>query len=74
MAEITYTYRGQIERGTGAPSYAWVDGWSETAPDGGILYPWLTYKECQRDARARGAKARFDYSPRFTGKTTGIQR
>jgi hypothetical protein len=56
---ITYTYRGQIERG---PDYHWIDGYSETAEDEGVLYPWMTRRECQQDARAKGAVAQF-YTP-----------
>lgn len=55
---ITYVYRGEIERGTGQPGYAWHPGYSEEVT-GGALFPWLTRAECQREARARGAIARF---------------
>lgn len=57
--KITYTYRGNIERGTGR-AYAWFDGYSETAADGGIMFPWMTYRECQREAADRGAVAVFE--------------
>jgi hypothetical protein len=57
---VTYTYRGGVERGTGK-SYAWREGFSETATDGGVYYPWMTRKECQADARAQGAIARFEH-------------
>ena len=56
---IVYTYRGDIERGIGG-SYVWRSGYSATTTDGGILYPWMTKRECQRDARLQGSKAAFD--------------
>ncbi len=56
---VIYTYRGNIERGVGG-SYKWFPGYSATAIDGGVLYPWMTYRECQRDAKATGDKAVFD--------------
>lgn len=59
MKTITYTYRGQIERGA---DYHWCDGYSETTAEGHVLYPWMTRQECQRDAKAQGAKAQF-YTP-----------
>jgi len=55
---IKYHYRGPIERGNGKPRYDWKDGWSE-GEDGHVLYPWMTRRECQRDAKARGCKAVF---------------
>ena len=55
-SEVVYVYRGQVERGS---RYAWREGYSETTADGGILYPWMTYRECQADAKRRGARARF---------------
>jgi len=54
---ITYFYRGGVERGTGN-GYEWRNGYSETV-EGSILYPWMTRRECQEDARRRGAKAEF---------------
>lgn len=54
-----YEYRGQIERGTGKPGYKWVNGYSQVSPDGGVLYPLMTRRECQQDAKARGRKAEF---------------
>jgi hypothetical protein len=56
---IIYTYRWLIERGTGAPGYAWKDGYSEDSPNGGVSYPWMTKAECQQDAARRGARALF---------------
>jgi hypothetical protein len=56
--EIIYHYRGGIERGAGG-RYVWRDGYSETTPDGGILYPWMTRKECRHDAVVQGGKAVF---------------
>lgn len=43
--EITYYYRGPIERRT------WVEGYSRNGDHGGILYPWSTKRECQSEAR-----------------------
>ena len=57
MNTIVYTYRGQIEVGTGGRGRP--PGYSETKPDGAILYPWMTAAECRADARARGAVAVF---------------
>ena len=53
---ITYQYRGQVERGA---RYRWADGYSETTTTVGVLYPWLTKKECRRDAKAQGKRAVF---------------
>lgn len=53
---ITYYYRGQIERGTG---YEWRDGYSANSADGNPLYPWMTQRECQTDARLQGKRAVF---------------
>lgn len=55
---IIYTYRGGVERGIGG-RYVWRDGYSATTTDGGVLYPWMTRRECQHDAAALGAKAVF---------------
>lgn len=54
--EIIYTYRGQIERGA---DYHWVDGYSPTTRDNGVLYPWNTIPECRREAKRFGCKAVF---------------
>jgi hypothetical protein len=59
MNEIVYTYRGGVERGTGEPGYRWRDGYSESTADGHATFPWMTKRECQNDARTRGAVARF---------------
>ena len=56
---ITYHYRGMIERGNGKPGYTWYEGYSAIGENGGVLYPWMTYRECQRDAKAQGARAVF---------------
>lgn len=56
---ITYTYRGEVERGNGKPGYSRFSGYSETAEDGSVHYPWMTYRECQQAAKAQGATARF---------------
>lgn len=57
--EIVYTFRGDVERGVGG-SYVWRDGYSATSPDGLVYYPWMTKRECQSDAKAKGRKAVFD--------------
>lgn len=59
---VTYVYRGPVERGTGR-GYKWTAGYSENGLHGGIQYPWMTRRECQRDARSRNAVARF-YTPK----------
>jgi len=56
---IEYTYRGRIEVGTGEPGYKFRNGFSRTSEDGGILYPWMTYRDCQREARSLGGVAVF---------------
>lgn len=53
-----YYYRGGVERGTGG-RYQWREGYSENSPEGRPLYPWLTKKEAQRDAKRQGKKAVF---------------
>jgi hypothetical protein len=53
---IVYTYRGGIERGA---RYEWRNGYSATTEDGHILYPWMTKRECQRDAKLNGKRATF---------------
>ncbi len=63
MGTITYYLRGQIEVGTGGPGYRWAQGYSESAPNGGICYPWMSRNDCIRDARARGAVAHFEETP-----------
>lgn len=61
---IEYVYRGQIERwakGWRRGQYArprWQEGYSQTV-NGCISYPWMTKRECQRDARLRGGRAIF---------------
>jgi hypothetical protein len=55
--ERAYYYRGWIERGR---RYTWKEGYSEVGSDGvGVLYPWLTKHECQRQAKHDGFKAVF---------------
>jgi hypothetical protein len=51
-----YDYRGLIERGA---QYRWVEGYSETTPNGNPLYPWSTRRECRAEAKADGFKAIF---------------
>lgn len=56
---ITYYYRGLVERGNGRPGYDWREGFSANGPQGGILFPWLTVRECQQAAKSQGKKAVF---------------
>jgi hypothetical protein len=49
---LTYHYRGTVERGA---KYKPVRGYSLN----GVTYPWLTRREAQREAAARGFVARF---------------
>ncbi len=55
---IIYTYRGGVERGAGG-RYVWHEGFSPTTKDGGIVYPWMTKKECRHDAAQLGTSAVF---------------
>jgi hypothetical protein len=58
---IVYHHRGQIERrcvtDDGRLYYKWYEAYSEDGADGTVTYPWLTYRECQFEAKQRGAKA-----------------
>lgn len=65
MKTITYTYRGGVKRGS---NYHWEDGYSETTPDGGVLYPWMTRKECIADAKTKGCKAIFYTGPEHASR------
>ena len=56
---IEYFYRGQIECGNGKGSYVWRDGYSANSKEGRVLYPWMSFRECQRDAAAQGKKAKI---------------
>lgn len=56
---ICYVYRGQVERGTGEPGYAWHPGYSEDNAEGQPTAPWMTMDECRADAKARGCRATF---------------
>jgi len=57
---IVYTFRGRIERGNGKPGYDWRNGYSETTADGHEIAPWMTFRECQQDAKSKGARAMFE--------------
>lgn len=59
MKTITYIYRGGVERGTGS-GYVWHDGYSPNSDDGHMTAPWMTKRECQSDAKQRGAIAIFE--------------
>lgn len=61
---ITYHYRGPIERlvrdsHRRSMRFTIVDGFSADGPTGGVLYPWMTKRECVADAAAQGERARF---------------
>lgn len=60
---IVYTYRGQIERGA---RYDWKPGYSATTGANGILYPWMTKRECQPDAK------RFETTAVFVESNVGF--
>jgi hypothetical protein len=56
---IRYIHRGLVERGNGKPGYDWHDAYSPEGPNGEETQPWMTYRECQRDAKAEGCRAVF---------------
>ena len=60
MAKQTsiYTYRGQIERRT-ATRIEWRTGYSAISEDGNVIYPFMTKRECQADAKAQCKRAVF---------------
>lgn len=53
-----YYYRGEIERGA---RYTWKPGYSADSigDNPRPLYPWMTKRECQADARRDGYVAVF---------------
>jgi hypothetical protein len=59
MHTSTSLSRGGVEQGTGS-GYAWSNGYSDNSADGSPTYPWMTRRECQADARMRGAVAVFE--------------
>lgn len=59
VKEKVYFYRGQIERVTSRGQGRWTEGYSGVGAAGGVLYPWNTKRECQREARDEGKVARF---------------
>lgn len=59
VKEKVYFYRGQIERVTSCGQGRWTEGYSGVGAAGGVLYPWNTKRECQREARDEGKVARF---------------
>ena len=52
---IEYHYKGLVERPDRKGSYQWKEGYSEN----GNIYPWLTKREGQKEAKKRGCKASF---------------
>jgi hypothetical protein len=73
---LHFTYRGQIERGTGGPGYKWMDGYSLTGAKGEVFYPWMTRRECQQSAARIGCTAvfigRLDAQPASRGNNGNI--
>jgi hypothetical protein len=60
--KIIYKYRGPIERG---PRYTWRDGYSaDSELTGNVLYPWMTKRECQSEAKLMGKQAFFVREPK----------
>lgn len=57
--KVIFTYRGRVERPDGKGGYSWCNGYSETV-DGSVLYPWMTRRECQAQARKQGRRAVFE--------------
>ena len=53
---ILYTYRGYVERGKRLRR---TRSYSATTAEGRVLYPWITRRECQDQARSWGGIARF---------------
>ena len=62
VKKITYYYRGDIGRPHyqkyRTNAYRWRPGYSEQGENGPVSL-WLTYRECQQDARDRGCVAVF---------------
>lgn len=56
---IAYHYRGDVERGGPTTRIRWARGYSASGLAGAVAYPWLTRRECQRDAKWQGARAIF---------------
>ena len=51
--ERHYYYQGQVERFRSASrGYVWFDGYAEPG-----MQPWMTFSECQAEARCDGVKA-----------------
>lgn len=57
--EMIFHLRGYIERGDGKGGYVWKEGYSQNSENGNVLYPWNTFRECQREAVVAGCKAVF---------------
>lgn len=56
---IRYHYRGRVERLTQLGRRCrWVEAYSEQGEHGPV-YPWMSRRECQADAKRRGARAAF---------------
>lgn len=59
---ITYYHRGHIEvpaPRNGKPGYRWAEGYSANSETGGEMQPWMTRRECQREAKEQGKRAVF---------------
>lgn len=51
-----YYFRGLIECGK---HFNWTNGYSADSENGNVLYPWMTKRQCQREAKSLGLKAVF---------------
>lgn len=54
IEEQRYFLIGSVERG---PRYEWRSAYSCLSPNGGLIYPWLTWQEAQQQAKSEGKKA-----------------
>lgn len=56
---IVFVFRGLIERAGNQCSYHWLEGYSETTPEGRATYPWMGKRECYAMAKRAGMRAKF---------------
>ena len=62
MKAIVYYYRGSLEQVSNRHRNGraiMVAGFSECGINGGAIYPWMSRRACQMDAKRRGSKAVF---------------
>ena len=65
---LVFVLRGMIEVGCprrGKPFYRWAEGYSEKA-EGAVIFPWMTYRQCQSQARVQGCVAKFERTAKIT--------